>query len=259
MKRGLFFVLCCSFFNSLFAQNLVVNPGLENWNKINKPTGWNIAVNCLKDSSSVRSGTYSCKHFAPVSDTKNLGQTITVVPGKQYRLSFKYKTEVIGEEHGCRIWCSWKDATPTDITDAAAKLILQPSTYMKSDIWQQFSVDVIAPENAKYFYLEVRTYQNSNAYYDDFVFEESFPTIYNEIQSSEIKVYPNPAREYLNISNLNNLQHIDIQNITGTPVLSYTFPGVQNAVIPVSGLREGVYVIRIQTSERIITRKIIIE
>jgi hypothetical protein len=259
MKRGIFFVLYFAFCNALIAQNLVVNPGLEIWSKINKPTGWNIATNCLKDSSSVMSGTYSCKHSASASDTKNLGQTITVVPGKQYRLSFKYKTEVIGDEHGCRIWCSWKDATPADITDAAAKLILQPSSYMKSDSWQQFSLDVTAPANAKYFYLEVRTYQNSIAYWDDFVFQESFPTIYNEIQASEIKVYPNPAREYLNISNLNNLQHIDIQNLTGTSIWSTSFSGEENVIIPVSGLPKGLYFIRVQTADRVITKKVIIE
>jgi hypothetical protein len=31
------------------AQNLIINPGLESWGKVNKPAGWTHIENCLKD------------------------------------------------------------------------------------------------------------------------------------------------------------------------------------------------------------------
>jgi hypothetical protein len=257
MKRAIFFVLLVISCHTLSSQNLVVNPGMEIWGKVTKPTGWNISVNCQKDSGNFKSGTYACRHSSTISETKNLGQTIEVIPEKKYRLSFYYKTETIGTEHGCRIWCSWKDATPVDITDASAKLILQPSTYMKSDTWQQFTVDITAPVNARYFYLEVRTYQNTVAYYDDFVFEENVATNNPEEELEKIDVYPNPAYDVLNISNLHNLQHIDIQTISGLTRWYADYHGEESVTIPVSELPSGLYLLRIKTVNELFIRRII--
>ena len=43
MKRAIFFVLLFTSELVLISQNLVVNPGFEIWEKINKPTGWTTA------------------------------------------------------------------------------------------------------------------------------------------------------------------------------------------------------------------------
>jgi Secretion system C-terminal sorting domain len=258
MKRAIIFVLLLSMEHYSFSQNLVVNPGFENWGKVTKPTGWNTAVNCQKDSLNIISGNYSCRHSSDISETKNLGQLISVDPGTQYKLSFFYKTEIINNEHGCRIWCAWMDALGTDITDESAKLILQPSSYMKSDNWQEFSIEISSPPNASFFHLEVRTYQSSIAYFDDFVFQKNVTTGLPEEKSPELKIYPNPVHNLLNISNINNMQHIDIQNLSGITLRSFNFPGEKSASIPLSGLTNGLYILRIKTSGKIITRKFII-
>jgi hypothetical protein len=216
MKRAISFVLLLALEQILFPQNLIVNPGFESWGKTTKPTGWSTAVNCLKDSSTIKTGNYSCRHSANTSTTKNIGQIVDVVPGKKYTLSFIYKTETTGTEHGCRIWCDWVDNEENNITDATAKLILQPSDYMKSNTWEQFSAEVIAPPGAYHFDLEVRTYQNSITYLDDFVFEESVATGYPEETLSEIIIYPNPARDYLIISNIQNMQYADTSSSGGS-------------------------------------------
>jgi hypothetical protein len=128
---------------------------------------------------------------------------------------------------------------------------------MKSDTWQRFYTDIIAPPNASYFYLEVRTYQNSIAYWDDFVFEENVTTYAHQEKPTGTMIYPNPAHDYLIISNIQYLKHIDIQNFTGINVWSSNFSGENSVTIPVYGLPDGVYIIIFLTSDKIITRKFI--
>lgn len=258
MKRAIFFVLLLALELTLISQNLVVNPGFETWEKTTKPTPWSPAESCQKDSVNILNGNYSCKQTGSVGDTKSLAQKLTVTPGKKYMFSLFYKTVTTGNGHGCRIWCNWIDSTDIDIDDPLTKPILQSTTnYLKSDLWQQFFVDITAPANANYFYLEVRTYQYSIAYWDDFVFAENVATYDSEEKFPGMMIYPNPARDYLTISNIQNLQYIDIQGITGISLWSSKFSGEQTVTIPVSGLDEGLYIIRIRTSDKLITRKFI--
>jgi Secretion system C-terminal sorting domain len=256
MKRVYFFVLLTSVSFLSFSQNLVVNPGFEIWEKSNKPSGWTTSQNCTKDSLNIRSGSYSCRHEG---GTKYLGQTLSVVPGKHYRLSFFFKTAITGSGNGCRIWCYWKDLEINNITDPLTDDILRPSKYLKSEIWQQFTIDFIAPSLASFFYLEVRTYQNSIAYLDDFVFEENVTTLNPEEKLSDINIYPNPAHDYLIISNLDDLQSIHILSVTGIIVWSSRFPGEQTVTVPISEFPDGVYLIRIHASGKFINRKFIKE
>jgi hypothetical protein len=254
MKRVIFFMLLINVNLLLFSQNLIVNPGFETWEKLNKPAGWTTAQSCLIDSVSIRSGTYSCRHDG---GTKYLGQTLTVVPGTQYRLTFFYKTAITGSGNGCRIWCYWKDSGGNNLTDIATDNILRPSKYLKSDTWQQFSVDFASPAGSAFFYMEIRTYANSTTWLDDFDFEENISTYSPEEKDSDINIYPNPAHDFLTINSVTGLKHIYIQSLTGTILLSSDFHGEQTITIPVSGFADRFYILRIQTSNKQITRKLI--
>lgn len=256
MKRAIFFVLLTIVSLLSFAQNLVINPGFETWEKSNKPAGWTTAQNCLKDSDNIKSGSYSCRQDG---GTKYLGQSLSIVPGKRYRLSFFYKTVITGSGNGCRTWCYWKDAEGNNLTDVSTDDILRPSKYLKSDRWQQFSVDLAAPAGASSFYLEVRTYQNSVTYFDDFRFEENVTTFVNMEKIQNIRIYPDPAHDYLIVSNITDAQQIYIQSLTGTILWSSGFSGEQTVTIPVSKLADGIYIVRILTSDKTITRKFIRE
>jgi len=238
-----------------FSQNLVINPGFEIWEKINKPVGWTTAQNCLIDSAYINSGNYSCRHEGGTT-TKYLGQTIAVLPGNQYQFSLLFKTEITGNGNGCRIWCYWKDAAG-NITDPSTDSKLRPSGYLKSDTWKEFSVDIISPPNAISFYLEVRTYPNSITYWDDLVFKENVTTFEPQEKLSDVMIYPNPAHDYLIISNISYFQHIDIQDLTGRCLWSSCLDGEDTATIPISGLADGLYIMRIRTSDKIITMKFI--
>lgn len=254
MKRIVFFVLLAVVSELIFSQNLVVNPGFERWDKSNKPTGWQVAQDCLKDSVYIRSGKYSCRQEG---GTKYLGQTLSVSADKKFRFSFFYKTIITGTGKGCRIWCYWKDADGNNLTDITTDDILRPSKYLKSDTWQQFTADFSVPHEASSFYLEIRTYSNSISYFDDVVFEENVATSAPPEELPEIKIFPNPATTYLSICNIGYVKKIEIQSLSGITVLSCRFSGEETVTIPVSDLIDGIYLVRIQMHDILITRKFI--
>jgi hypothetical protein len=254
MKRVIFLVLLAIATHYSYSQNLVVNPGFEEWDKLNKPSGWSVAQNCLKDSVFIMSGSYSCRHEG---GTKYLGQIIPVNPDKKYRLSFFYRTTITGTGNGCRIWCYWKDADGNNLTDINTDNILRPAKYLKSDTWQQFSADFSTPAGAASFYLEVRTYSNSVSYFDDFVFEVNLATSVPEDELSEIRIYPNPVANYLAIYNISNIKHIDIIDLSGITVLSLNCSREKLVNIPVSVLQNGIYVVSLHAAGKIITRRFI--
>ena len=241
MKRFFFSVLSAVYTMNLFSQNLVVNPGFESWQKINKPTGWTTALGCLKDSSCTLSGEYVCRQTA-TSDSRELRQVFTVTEGKQYNISFWYRNETGGTGNGCRIWSNWKDADGNSLDDAMSQPLLH-SGFLKSDSWKQYSAAVTAPATAVSFNLIVRTLPNSVTFWDNIVFEESVPTYSNELISNDIRIYPNPAASYLTISKLTNFQLIEIQTLTGIKVWTSVIKGEERLIIPLSGLKNGIYII----------------
>jgi hypothetical protein len=256
MKRHSFFVLLLAVAISSYSQNLTVNPGFEAWDGLSKPVGWTTSQNCLKDSVFIKSGDYSCRHEGGTS-SKYMGQTISVRPGVSYKLTFFYRTDITDNGNGCRIWCYWKDTDGAGISDPSTNAILRPSKYLKSEAWDQFTTEATAPPEAVEFYLEVRTYPNSVTYWDDFVFEESVMTENSEKLETLPLIYPNPVSHKLIIRGIQNIQHIGIYSYTGKSVWSSHFEGEDLITIPVSHFNNGIYIICIQTRDRVISHKFI--
>ncbi len=251
MKRLLFFLLCCFISIGSNSQNLILNSGFETWSKTDKPANWTNTQGCLKDSVFIVSGTYSCRQEATTL-SRDLGQKFVVKPSTQYRFSILYKTGMETTGNGCRVWCSWLDNSQIGITDPVIH-----SGFLKSDEWQKYEAAFTSPDNAGYFYLLVRTLPNSVTYWDDFNFEEDIVSGEGETLISKINVYPNPAHNYLTISNIHQLQQIDIQTITGTIVFSKQCNGESEVTIPVSGLPSGIYIVRVRASGKYYIKKII--
>ena len=240
MKRINSFVLSAFITIQLFSQNLVINPGFESWQKINKPTGWTSALGCLKDSTIILSEIYSCRQAA-TGDSRELGQVIPVREGTFYTISFWYRNETAGGGNGCRVWANWKDAEGNPLNDEASLPLLH-SGYLKSDTWKQYSADVTAPPTAAYFNLIVRTLPNSVTYWDDIIFEENVPTNINEGSAHIIRIYPNPVTNYLSISNMQCIQFIEILSVTGIKIWSQKINGEESLMIPMAGFKDGIYI-----------------
>jgi hypothetical protein len=256
MKRATFFVLLLLSEHILMSQNLVVNPGFESWESETQPSGWSVAMNCIRNSSIINSGLYACQHSGGVTTRSDLGQTFNVTPGKSYTFSYYNKT-LANTGSGSRIWCDWIGSDGKSIDDPVSKALIQPSKFLKNEAWQQFTINITAPVNAAGFHLEVRTYVNSIAYWDDFVFQETITTEIAYNDENRINIYPNPCSNCLNIRYLHNCQFIDLQNITGISVWSDQYNGEEEVRIPVSQLPDGLYIIRIRCNGRTFIKKFV--
>ncbi|HKK41347.1 MAG TPA: T9SS type A sorting domain-containing protein [Bacteroidales bacterium] len=249
MKRHLIFVLLFLLTLAGYSQNLVINPGFESWDSDTRPTGWSTAQNCLADNSVVWEGNYSC-HQAGTSSSKYLGQLIQVSAGTEYCLSLYYTTLITDNGNGCRIWCYWKDAEGSSLSDPLTDDILRPSQYLKSDDWDQFSVTVTAPEGAAALYLEVRTYPNSVAYWDNFSLTESVPTYAGAVKKELPVLYPNPVTDYLHISGINNIKRIAIYSYNGIKTWDASYEGQPVITIPAGKFSNGIYTVIIYTRDK---------
>ena len=153
-------------------QNMVQNPGLEQWDNSTTPTGWDLFDNISQESTNIHSGTYSAAHMSASSSKKFRQDIENVTPGTEYTISYWFLDN--DPSARTRIWSYWMDASGTYLDDDAD--VLRPSVYSEDNpSWQQFSATLTAPVNAAQFRFEVRVYKQDNntggyVYYDDFEF-----------------------------------------------------------------------------------------
>lgn len=80
-----------------------------------------------------------------------------------------------------------------------------------------------------------------------------------EVESSiKVDIYPNPARDLLNISSSNTIKDIEIYNIIGQKLIEKNIQS-PNSSIDISKLSKGNYIIKVNTEKGIVNKKFIIE
>lgn len=253
MKRTVFFLLLVFLVTTSHSQNLVVNPGLETWTSATNPAGWASSEGCAMEATVRNSGVYSCMQTGGSTDSKNMNQTITVEPGKDYSFSVYLLTGASTTGNGGRIFCKWLN-TGVDVTDETSKAIMQ-TPYLKNTSWQQYSFTVKAPPTATTFLLQVRTLSNSVTYWDDFVFQEGISTGIIDNSRTIPIIYPVPADDYLFIRNVSGIKYLEILDHSGTVFKSVASPGESEFSIYVGDLAEGLYILRIRYQGRVESRK----
>lgn len=257
MKRAIFFVLVISVCNTAMTQNMVVNPGFENWETSTKPAGWTIAQNCTRESSVNLSGSFCCSQTGTATDSKDLSQKIPVIPGKTYSISINYMTSPVSAGNGGRLWCRWVDADGAFFDEDASKVLMQ-SGYLKSATWNSLLITIIAPPAAASINLLIRTLPNSATYWDDISFVEGTPTLADDFIFENIKIYPIPAGDFLHLENIRGINKIELLNITGSVLKLFSTSGQRWYTIQTVDLSEGIYFLRMtDVKGRIIVKKFI--
>lgn len=79
----------------------------------------------------------------------------------------------------------------------------------------------------------------------------------NDIFSSKISVYPNPAKNFLQISSNENITGVEMFNLIGKKVLGVS--SLKNDRIDTSKLSKGVYILKVTSNDLVGSRKVIIE
>jgi hypothetical protein len=91
---------------------------------------------------------------------------------------------------------------------------------------------------------------------DSYNFTVSVPTSAEEIEKGEFNIYPNPAINELRIQNAElRIENMAIYNSLGEKILGLIATSHQQAIIDVSGLAPGMYVVELKSGEKL-SRKI---
>jgi len=78
----------------------------------------------------------------------------------------------------------------------------------------------------------------------------------NDLSNVDIKLYPNPTNDIINIQSNSKIKSVQVYNMNGQVMISKTIQN-QNAKINVAGYISGTYIVKVETESGIQTHKII--
>jgi hypothetical protein len=150
-----------------FGQEMILNGGLENWTTNTHPTDWTIYQNITKETTEKYGGSFSAKLTKNASGGyKKLIQNIpNTTVGESYTVSFWYK---IAPDAGSVVimQSNFRDSDGTFLDGNTADITLG----INGNAWSKYEETVIAPDTSVKFWFEVRAYNNTMVYFDDFSF-----------------------------------------------------------------------------------------
>ena len=135
------------------------------------------------------------------------------------------------------------------------------SVLSSNNQWQQFTVDLssVSNQNIDRFVLFLdQSVVNWDTYYlDDFHLSDiPLETQFLEV-SGDIKIFPQPAKNVVNISSVNSISSVSVLDITGKSISNASFSKNKNNVtIDISILDAGVYLVSVVLNDKVITKKI---
>ncbi len=80
-----------------------------------------------------------------------------------------------------------------------------------------------------------------------------------DLSEMEVELSPNPATSFVNINVADHIEQIELYNIQGQEVLRRNYEGIEQATLDVSSLAAGIYLLRVQTAEELLTERLVIQ
>ena len=105
------------------------------------------------------------------------------------------------------------------------------------------------------YWLRVWDYRNNDVGYSHFYLTDDALGV-EDYQQLSFKFYPNPATDVLNVSAASNIDMISITNLLGQEV-RHIAPNQKQVALNIADLQNGVYLMKVQTGEKVSTVKFI--
>jgi len=170
-------------------------------------------------------------------------------PGENISLEIKLHNGGTSIAHNVHAVLNTTDA---DITMGNNTVNIGGDVAAGSDAWaQSFTFDVAGSCLEKDIVFTLTISSDEGSWIDQFILHVNDAAAINNIAKDEIKIYPNPATQYINIIAQNNdveIQQVEILNLNGQLMMKEENVERMN----ISALRSGLYIIRItDINERI--------
>ncbi|MGC9336712.1 MAG: carbohydrate binding domain-containing protein [Candidatus Cloacimonadia bacterium] len=204
-------------FSSLaLGQNLVSNPGFENWTA-GMPDDWGLSggsITVEQEATIIHGGSYSAKVTWTTTNTRHLEQVVPVSPNTDYTFSaWIYDNDPDGQS---RLTLRWEEEGGTYISN-------DYSGYTSDTEWQNLTVSATAPANAGQARLRISVYDMSGwdgdatIYADDVEFTgpggTPIMTKAYSISETELDVFYNQDMALVNVSDY---------TLTGTETITFS-------------------------------------
>lgn len=181
---------------------------------------------------------------------------VALTGGNIYEINFWYRT--MGDQ-----WVP--DPTErmnlymgTDNTGEAMTTEIWDNSNIDNQDWVQAKVTFIANSNNQYYFgFHGYSHPNQGLLLVDDVGVD-FVTKVSEISGNEVKLYPNPAKDFVQIHSLESIKSVEIYNTSGSLVLQEN-KNANSVIIETAHLSKGAYMILIETENNTQREKLIIQ
>jgi hypothetical protein len=140
-------------------------------------------------------------------------------------------------------WSGGDSFSGNNFTDWTRKMLLD---WHRNDPVSQKEID---RNNAVHDYQYNRNPFIDNPIWADAIWDPDYQTSYTQLSNAFIQVYPNPAKEYIEITQTiseDNKTSVFISDISGRILISTTMK--QNAIVDLQSIPQGVYFVIIENS-----------
>ncbi len=91
--------------------------------------------------------------------------------------------------------------------------------------------------------------------------EDYVPVFVTDIEDNEVSeasLYPNPATDRVNVTSTQAMERITVLNYVGQVVFTQQLNGDKGVTLNTASYESGVYVVRIDTQDGVVTKRVII-
>ncbi|MEZ4976227.1 MAG: T9SS type A sorting domain-containing protein [Flavobacteriaceae bacterium] len=273
MKKITFLIPLLLITTVTFGQELITNGGFETGVTTGNP-GWNLSYGVdavqatdVVGAGTTHSGTYAGRALNWGTGATSFLQLVDVTPGETYIVNF---------------WFTFSDFLPSTnvvIRDLAGgqNLVLTP---IVPDNGRNAVNNVqygcgIANQNPSYAWKEAKfsftvpagvtqvrfQYYNNNVGYFKYIDDVSIVSnslSVEDLMPYNLKIYPNPAKDFVKLSASQPISKIEVFDILGKQVLRETINSIRTEV-NIANLPKGLYIMKVFIGETIGSFKIIKE
>ena len=235
-----------------FGQELIVNGDFETGTIGDPVPSWNGFKNRIvnDDLTSSNSGQVE-------NGDGSLYQTVTVTPGQTYDVSFDYRwvdSAAANSDMTVRAKDDLAAGRPNlDFTDASNGLTLNTTI----DTWFNGSFSLTIPTGVTVVrLLFFKANGNKPLNLDNVSFALAPTASVEDLLKFNFKSYPNPAKDFINLSASKNIDKVEIYSLLGQQVVNRELNS-NNTKVHVSSLSRGVYLVKAFIEDAVGTYKFI--
>ena len=197
-----------------------------------------------------------CEFVAPMMDFTDVSYPIITFDYAHKRYgSYSERLKVMASSDCGATWKTLWSKSGSSLATAGSSTsnYTNPSS---SDFQQaRVGLEQFAGQSNVLIKFEFTSGYGNNVYIDNINVTYS-PTAVESVDESELSIFPNPVKDVLNINYDKAISQIDVFDVNGKLVKTFT---TVNGTINVSDLSDGVYMLNIQTEEGMMVKKIVKE